>query len=339
MNRRRIDPMPWLSLRAQRWCGRRTYSDEPGLEALLSLKERTGQRVSVGIPARNEASTIGPICAVIRDRLMRKAPLVDELLVLDGGSTDDTAGMATRAGAAVVPVAKLLEEIPSPGGKGDSLWRSLAVLSGDIIVWVDADIRNFHPRFVTRLVAPLLASDEIAFVKGFYRRPLEVAGRLQPEGGGRVTELTARPLLNLMFPELAGFIQPLAGEYAGRRSVLEGVPFFTGYGVEVGLLIDLLEVVGLDALAQADLVERVHRNRPLAELTPMAYAIAQVILRRAEEQGRIVAGLDYRNHPLLAVGGSGVEPVGIGEIERPPMADLVHRYERRGRARAIGRLP
>lgn len=312
--------MPWLSRLALRWHERRTLGPEALLDPdeLAVRKRDEGMRVSVVLPALNEATTIGAICRCIRDELI-ETRVVDELLVVDGGSTDGTEAIAFAAGADVASVDHLVPDVPVVGGKGDSLWRSLATTRGDIVVWIDADIRNFGPHFVTRLIAPFFADPTIDFVKGFYRRPFEHVGRLAPDGGGRVTELTARPLLNALFPELSGFLQPLSGEYAGRREVLERVPFFTGYGVEVGLLVDLLNEVGLDGLAQVDLEERVHRNRSLEQLAPMAYSIAQVLLQRAEEGGRIKAAIDYPSQPLLVPSADGLHAVRPTQLERPPI--------------------
>jgi len=269
--------------------------DLPALKDVVARKRARDVRVSVGIPALDEQDTIAPICReIVR---LADAGLVDQAVVIDGGSTDDTVRRARVAGADVVDARSILPRVRPSGGKGDSLWRSLAVLDGDIVCWVDADIRDFDERFITRLVAPLLLDEQLAFVKGFYRRPLQIGEVLHPTGGGRVTEMTARPLLMRFFPELAGFRQPLAGEYAGWRDVLERVPFFSGYSVEVGLLIDLLHGVGANALAQADLEVRVHRNRSASELQPMAAAIAHTILRRAQERGRARATLGAP-HPL-----------------------------------------
>lgn len=313
---------------ATRWFEQRTFAAEgmPSAGALLERKRAEGVRISVGIPALNEAATIGDICRVIDRKLMDEVPLVDELVVLDGSSIDETALRAKAAGARVLDVARLVPEVPLAPGKGESLWRSLSALSGDIVVWVDGDIRDFEPHFVTRLVAPLLLDPTVDFVKGYYERPIEIDGMRDAHGGGRVTELLARPLLDLFFPELAGFLQPLAGEYAGRAEVLRRVPFLTGYSVEAGLLIDLLDVVGLDGMGQVDLGRRLHRNRPLAELGPMAYAIARTILRRAEERGRIRSLVDYPIHPLLVRDARGhLAATWSEEIERPPM-DLTPPY-------------
>jgi glucosyl-3-phosphoglycerate synthase len=312
--------VPWLTRRAHRWYAHHTLHADDLPQDLAELKRAQGVSVSVALPAVDEAATIGRICCSIGEALM--PDLVDELVVIDGGSTDDTAAVARAAGATVLDASTLLPSIPTVKGKGDSLWRSLSALSGDLICWIDADIANFEPHFVSRLVAPLLVDPATMFVKAFYRRPIAYGDMVLPTGGGRVTELLARPLLNAFFPELGGIIQPLSGEYAGRRDVLTQLPFFTGYSVEAGLLIDLLDVVGLDAIAQVDLGARVHRNRPLDELGPMAYAIARSILQRAEEWGRLDLAPDHPVHPLLMPSPDGADLFDLEETERPPLAGL-----------------
>ena len=318
------DEFPWLTGLAQRWHRHRTFGSRslPSAGDLAARKLASGERISVVLPALNEASTIGPICSTIKEHLIEGAGLVDELLVVDCSSTDGTPEIATEAGAVVHDIADLVPEMPVVLGKGEALWRSLSVVSGDIVVWIDSDIRNFSTRFVTRLVAPILSDPTISFTKGFYRRPIARGEELVPDEGGRVTELLARPMLAALFPELSGFIQPLSGEYAGHIDVLKRVPFFTGYSVEVGLLIDLLETVGLDAMAQVDLDERVHRNRTLAELGPMAYTIGKTILRRAEERGRLRGALDFQSAPLLRPSPDGIEIHNSSEVERPPMEQI-----------------
>ncbi len=320
----RRDELPWLTGRAQRWHRRRTFGARalPTMRELAARKLGSGERVSVVLPALNESETIGQICATIRERLMGARPIVDELLVIDCSSTDGTSEVARRNGARVYDVADLLPQMPVAPGKGEALWRSLSAASGDIVVWIDSDIRNFTPGFVTRLVAPLLTDPTLSFVKAFYRRPMVRGDELVPDEGGRVTELLARPLLAAFFPELCGFAQPLAGEYAGRVEALRRIPFFTGYSVEVGLLIDLLEVIGLDALAQVDLGERIHRNKPLADLAPMAYGISRTILRRAEERGRLRSTMELPSAPLLRPTPDGIETDDVIEIERPPMDEI-----------------
>lgn len=316
------DSIPLPTRVATAWFADRTFdqNDLPSLATLVAHKREEGARISVAIPAINEGATIGEICRVIHEELMERFAFVDELVVLDGESIDETSLKARAAGARVVDVSTLMPEVPLNPGKGESLWRSLTALSGDIIVWIDGDIRRFESHYVTRLVAPLLIDPAIDFVKAYYERPIEIDGHLYPNGGGRVTEILAKPLLNRLFPELAGFLQPLAGEYAGRADVLRKVPFFSGYSVETGLLIDLLDVIGLQGMAQVDLGRRIHRNRMLEELIPMAYTIAGTILRRAEERGRISSHVNFPLHPLLTRDQDGRLDIRSNhEIERPPI--------------------
>jgi glucosyl-3-phosphoglycerate synthase len=211
---------------------------------------------------------------------------VDEIIVVDSRSVDETAAEARAAGASVVSQDDVTGVLPPMHGKGGAMWAGLATASGDIVAFVDADVDPFDPRFVSGLLGPLLTDPSIAFVKGFYHRPLMSGGYSEPDGGGRVTELVARPLLNLFWPELAGFVQPLAGEAAGRREVLEQVPFVSGYGVEIAMLVDLLDLVGLDGLAQVDLGERVHRNQNTEALGRMAAQIQLTVWSRLVRQGR-----------------------------------------------------
>ena len=276
---------------------------------LADLKDEHGLTVSVCLPARNEAATVGEIVAPIRRRLVDGLGLVDELVVIDDGSTDATAATALAAGADVVPIDTLLPE-EGPGlGKGNVIWRSLAACSGDLVCWIDADLRNFDLHFVTGLLGPLLTDAGLQFVKGHYRRPLDG----QPSGGGRVSELVARPLLSRFFPDLAGFAQPLAGEYAGRRALLESLPMVEGWGVEVAMLIDAWRAVGMRGLAQVDLGVREHRNRPLDELAVPAMAILTAVLERAGAAPGGEAEL------LRFAGEAGVEGVPVPVVERPPI--------------------
>jgi glucosyl-3-phosphoglycerate synthase len=272
---------------ADGWLERRTYhhSQFEPVEDLLRAKGTT--TVSVVLPARNEAATVGAIVRCLRERLVVAAPLIDELVVLDHDSTDDTAAIAAEAGARVVAAAEVLPSWGSHPGKGEVLWKSMFATSGDVVAWVDADIENIDASFVTGLLGPLLTDPGVHFVKGCYERPLGERGRLRPTGGGRVTELVARPWLNMFWPDLAGFIQPLAGEQAGRRTYLEQVPFVSHYGVEIGLLIDLYDLVGIDALAQVDLERRVHRNQSVEKLGRMAFVIQQSLMTRMQREGRL----------------------------------------------------
>lgn len=324
-----------------RWFAENTFHSHEfrHLRYLLDLKERQGVSISVVLPTLNEEKTVGKILETIRANFMDKLPLVDELLVIDSHSTDNTVPLVTSLG---VPVAKHADVLPAYGsftGKGEALWKSLLVARGDIIVWVDSDITGFHPKFVYGLIGPLLTQPHVGFVKGFYRRPLKLGGHMLTTGGGRVTELTARPLINLFYPQLSGLVQPLAGEMAGRRAVLEAIPFFTGYGVETGLLIDILERFGLRSLAQVDLEVRVHRNQSLLSLSKMAFAIIEVVMKRLEDGNRIrileelstsMKLIHYSPTELF------LEVKEIKEHERPPMNSIAE-YEARRRGPVLTR--
>ena len=238
---------------------------------------KRGRTISVVLPALNEAETVGSVIDTITPML---GGLVDELIVLDSGSTDATATRARAAGARVVTREEALPDVAPRPGKGEALWRSLAATTGDIIVFIDSDLIDPDPMFVPRLVGPLLTADGIHLVRGFYRRPLKVGDGEDANGGGRVTELVARPLLAALRPELGYVLQPLGGEYAGTRELLTSVPFASGYGVEIGILIDTYDRFGLGAIAQVNLGVRIHRNRPLSELGPMSRQIIATLLTR-----------------------------------------------------------
>ena len=270
--------------------------------------------MSVCLPARNEAETVGETVAAVREELIERRPIVDELLVIDDGSTDETASEAAAAGAKVVESGSILPEYGTEHGKGQAMWRAVHVTSGDIVVFCDADIRKFDPSFVLGLAGPLLTRDDVTAVKGFYDRPLNG----QPGEGGRVTELMARPLISVFFPHLAGLHQPLAGELAARRDVLESVPFVGGYGVDLGLLIDITERFGPGGLVQCDLGERVHRNRPLSELGVQSLGILQLALHRAGLAEENAAAFGWTAHLLRP----GDTPEAVTFVERPPLADV-----------------
>lgn len=279
---------------------------------LAARKEAAGLTISLCIPARDEAATIGRIVEIARRRLAEGVPLLDEILVVDDHSTDGTADAAVAAGAKVVHSAEILPDAGPGSGKGDAIWKSLAASTGDLVAWVDGDITDFGPRFVTGLLGPLLTSPSVQFVKGFYRRP----GGGRANGGGRVTELVARPLIARLFPHLAGVVQPLAGEYAGRRTVLEALPIVCGWGVDLALVVDVVARHGLPALAQVDLGTRRHRHRPLDQLSPQAMAILTTALRRAGIPEREAAHLvlfdgEHRGHDVL-----------VEVRERPPLRTL-----------------
>lgn len=313
-----------LSTRVDRWFAENTFdsAEFADIEALLALKRKQGLTISIGLPALNEADSVGNVIDVLKSTLMEAVPLVDEIVLIDSDSTDDTVEIARSKGIPVYKHPEILPEQGSVRGKGEALWKSLHVLKGDLIAWVDTDISNMHPRFVYGLLGPLLKNPRIQYVKGFYQRPIQVDGKLQAYGGGRVTELVARPLLNLFYPELSGIVQPLSGEYAGRRSALETVPFFSGYGVETALLIDLWEQFGLGAIAQTDLEVRVHHNQPLIGLSKMSFAILQVFIARLEAHYGVQL-LDKANRSMKMIIQEperlGLEIAEIGDQERPPM--------------------
>jgi glucosyl-3-phosphoglycerate synthase len=308
----------------QEWLLSRTSSaaDWP-VERLLAAKGDT--TVSVVLPARDEQETVGEIVATIRRDLVAGVPLVDEVLVVDSRSVDDTAEVAAAAGARVVAQDAVLPDMPPMSGKGEALWKSLHAASGDIIVFVDADLRNFSSAFVTGLLGPLLTDPAVCYVKACYDRPYISGGLTVAGGGGRVTELVARPLINMHWPLLAGFVQPLSGEYAGRRAMLERLPFVTGYGVELGLLVDVLEFAGLDAIAQVDLGTRVHSHQSAEALGGMSGQIMHTAWSRLERQGRVVR-LEPPATTLTQFRRDGdghevrVSDVAVGE--RPPMIEV-----------------
>lgn len=312
------------------------HSEFADLAHLVVEKERQALTVSLVLPTLDEAATIGPIVRRARESLMERHALVDELLVIDSMSTDRTREIAEAEGAHVVEHRDVLPRLGSHRGKGEALWKSLFETTGDIVAWADTDVHDWHPRMVYGTVGPLIMEPRIQYIKGYYQRPIVEGGVLKEGGGGRVTELVARPLINLLYPELSGFIQPLAGEYAGRRSLLEAIPFFTGYAVEIGHLIDIYERGGLAGLGQVDLERRVHRNQELEGLSKMAFVIIQAVLTRLG---------DSRKTPLLAELGSRMklprsgpeelllEVIELGDLERPPMSH-VPEYAERTPARA-----
>ncbi|MDT0490705.1 glucosyl-3-phosphoglycerate synthase [Streptomyces griseus] len=308
----------------ERWLTRRSWSsaDRP-LDRLTDARNAEPHRTSVSVvlPALNEEATVGAIVATVRRELMERVRLVDELVVIDSGSTDATAAVAAEAGARVVHRDAILPRVPALPGKGEVLWRSLLVTSGEIVCFVDADLKDFSADFVSGTVGPLLTDPTVQFVKAMYDRPFgDTAGQ-----GGRVTELVARPLLNLHWPQLAGFVQPLGGEYAVRRSLLERLPFPVGYGVELGLLVDALHTVGLDALGQVDVGVRRHRHQDGQALGRMAAAIYRTAQLRLS-RGHLV-------RPALTQferGAEGFVPRthAVDTEERPPMREIAEYAER-----------
>lgn len=253
------------------------------------LRVQREDTISVCVPARDEAATIATVVAPLV--ALREAGAIDQVVVADGASRDGTGAIAARLGAEVLDPGELLPQYGPVLGKGDAMWRALSVLSGDLVSFVDADSEDFGPHFACGLLGPLVCAPGVQFVKGFYRRPFKANGAApQPTGGGRVTELTARPLLRAFYPELAGVRQPLAGEFAARRELLERLPFCTGYAVEMGLLLDVHAHVGLEALAQVDLDSRQNRHQRLEDLAPMASAVLGAVTSRLRREGRLLDG-------------------------------------------------
>jgi glucosyl-3-phosphoglycerate synthase len=287
-----------MSFRARSW--RQTNSFMHRQFPAERLAAARDQSVSICLPARDEAGTIGAIVEQLMPLV--EDNVVDQVVVVDR-SNDGTAEIAREAGAEVHHQESLLPDLGPVLGKGDAMWRAMSVLTGEIVCFLDADSERFGPHFARGLIGPLLCDRAITFVKGFYRRPFRIGSVTLPDGGGRVTELTARPLLNLFYPELAAIEQPLAGEIAARRTLLERLPFVTGYGVDIALLIDAYRTAGLDAIAQVDLEVRQNAHQPLRELRPMADAVLAAVATRLRREGRLQSPLPP-------------------PVERPPLVDL-----------------
>jgi glucosyl-3-phosphoglycerate synthase len=317
-----------VSTTVDKWFAENTFHSKEfaAIGGLVRLKEQQGVTISLVLPTLNEEETIGTIIECMQEDLQRRFPLLDELIVIDSGSQDRTRAIARAHDVPVYLHQDVLPEMGSYQGKGEALWKSLSLVRGDIVAWIDTDIANIHPKFVYGLLGPLLKEPRIGYVKGFYRRPLRQGGVLHESSGGRVTELMARPLINLFYPLLSGLIQPLSGEYAGRRSLLEQVPFATGYGVEIGLLIDTLERFGLNAIAQVDLEQRIHRNQSLAALSRMSFTILQTVIKRLESQQHLelVAEVNRSMKAIVQTPGQfQLDVRRVEEFERPPMANLL----------------
>ena len=319
-----------------KWFAENTFSSTEfaDLRRLVEAKERQNLRISVGLPTLNEEATIRKVIRAIRSRLVERFPLVDELVVIDSRSDDRTREIAGEEGVPVFIHDEILPETGSYRGKGEALW-SLHVLHGDIVVWIDTDVTSAHPKFVYGIVGPLLMRPDLQFVKAFYQRPLHIGDELQATGGGRVTELAARPILNLFFPELSGIVQPLSGEQAGRRTLLEQLPFFSGYGGETGLLVDTLQRAGLGAIGQVDMKQRIHRNQSLYDLSKMSFEVLQVAIKRmGEAHGTNL--LEEANYTMKLIATRGgklhLEMHDIIDVERPPMATIPAYQARRNAA-------
>jgi glucosyl-3-phosphoglycerate synthase len=303
-----------MSLRARSWHASHTFAHAQFPAARLAAERES--TVSVCLPARDEARTIGAIVACLME--LRELGVVDQVVVVDD-SIDATPRIARDLGAEVHDQERLAPELGPVLGKGDAMWRALPILTGEVVCFLDADTEHFGPHFACGLLGPLLCERGISFVKGCYRRPFKVGEVTLPDGGGRVTELTARPLLNLFYPDLAAVEQPLAGEVAARRELLERLPFVTGYGVDIALLLDAHREVGLDAIAQVDLDLRQNAHQPLRDLGPMAFSVLRALATRLEREGRLAGPL-----PATFFGRGEDDPYAraADPVERPPLAKL-----------------
>jgi nucleotide-binding universal stress UspA family protein len=322
-----------IPARVERWFAESNYHHQEfaDIGRLVQLKQRQGLTISAVLPTLNEADTIGLIVRAARRELIERHPLLDELVVIDSDSDDETRSIAEAEGARVVRHADVLPSYGSYKGKGEALWKSLYATSGDLVAWSDTDIVDWHPRFIYGTLGPLLVEPRIGYVKAYYQRPIVEGGQLKEGGGGRVTELVARPLINLFFPELSGYIQPLAGEYAGRRAHLEQIPFFTGYAVEMGHLIDLVERFGLEGFGQVDLDIRIHRNQELEGLSRMSFVILQAVMKRLEERHRARLFAELGSSMKLPRSGPNhlaLEVIELADQERPPMVRIAEYVEK-----------
>lgn len=311
----------------EHWLSERTYhhSNFWDIRWLVEEKQRQGLKISLCLPTYNEAKTIGKEIVLLKSALYDRYPLLDEIAVIDSGSTDDTREIAANFGADVYLAEEYLPEYGNHRGKGENLWKALYLLEGDIIVYVDSDINNIHPRFVYGLIGPLIKEPEVHYVKAFYDRPLAFSQGIRPTGGGRVTEILVRPLFSLFYPELATIIQPLSGEYAGRRSILEQIAFPVGYGVETAALIDIYEKLGLAGFAQTDLDTRVHRNQETVALGRMAFGILRAFFNRLTREQRAQfrdALPEIMRQPKVQDGQFEQVEYQIEEFERPPIIEI-----------------
>ncbi|MBN2656182.1 MAG: glucosyl-3-phosphoglycerate synthase [Spirochaetales bacterium] len=311
------------------------HSQFSNIKELVELKEAQKLSISLCIPTLNEEKTIGKEIVLFKSELMERFPLLDEIAVIDSGSEDRTLEVASSFGADTYLAAQILPQLEDKKGKGENLWKAIYQLKGDIIVYIDADIKNIHPRFVYGLVAPLLLKPEVQYVKAFYDRPLAFSGSIRPSGGGRVTEILTRPLFSLFYPDLTAIIQPLSGEYAVRRDVIEKIPFPIGYGVETSHLLDIYEEYGLNAFAQTDLDQRVHRNQTTRALGKMSFGILQTFLHRLKKKHDIEhlpeLNTVFRQFQVRDETFETIE-YNIREYERPPMITIPEYREKFGRS-------
>jgi glucosyl-3-phosphoglycerate synthase len=310
------------------WLERNTfhYSEFRDLYRLVEEKQKKKLKISLCLPTLNEEKTIAKEIIIMKSELMTRYPLLDELVVIDSGSTDNTVEIARSYGADVYDANEILPHLEKFKGKGENLWKALYITRGDIIVYIDADIKNIHHRFAFGLIGPLLLHDNIKYSKAFYDRPISIGkNKIRPTGGGRVTELVIRPLFSLFFPDLTQIIQPLSGEYAGYREILDKIPFPIGYGVETSMILDIYEKWGLDVIAQVDLDRRIHRNQDTKALGRMSFAILKTFINRQKKLGLI----DLKNNLFdeiiqynLVEDKYRPDVMKIVGLERPPMIEI-----------------
>ena len=315
------------------WLSQNTfhYSDFQDIERLVRLKEQKGLTISLCLPTLNEEKTIGKEILIMRSELMQRAALIDEIVVVDSGSSDRTLEIARNYGANTYEAVNIFPELENYMGKGENLWKSLYITKGDIIIYLDADIKNIHHRFAYGLLGPLLMDRQIKFTKAFYDRPISTGKELRPTGGGRVTELVIRPLFSLFFPELTQIIQPLSGEYAGFRDLFEQISFPIGYGVETSMIMDIYDKWGLDVMAQVDLEKRVHRNQSTKALGKMAFVILKTFCNRLERLGMVDIKRNLYNEMIqyhMIKDGYQPDIYKIQGKERPPIIEIPAYQER-----------
>ncbi|TCJ16396.1 glucosyl-3-phosphoglycerate synthase [Rubrobacter taiwanensis] len=331
----RIHEREYTPVNVAEWFERRSYhhAQFQDVEALARRKREVDVSVSVVLPGRNVADTIGGIIDQIHE-LNERAPLVDQILVVDADSSDGTSETARKHGAEVYSENELLPQYGPAIGKGDAMWRSLTVARGDLVAYADSDTRDFEPQFVYGILGPILTDPGIRFVKAAYRRPFRKGEEITLDGGGRVTELSTKPLFNLFYPQLTGFVQPLAGEFVAPKELFGSIPFFTGYAVETGMMIDVLRTVGLGAMAQVDLGTRQNRHQPLFELGKMAYSVVRAVARRLHQEGRLgqlvephlsesLYQLDSYVHAAASPEGLQLQEHVVDIVERPPLNEVL----------------
>ncbi len=325
-----VDAVEWFRHRSYDY---RQFSD---LEVLARRKRELVLTVSAVLPCRNVADTVGGIVDVIHDVNdgAGETPLVDQILAVDADSADGTAEVAAARGAEVYSENELMSNHGGTHGKGDAMWRSLSVARGDLVMYMDADTRDFKPQLVYGVLGPILEVPEVRFVKAAYRRPFKSHETVEQDGGGRVTEISTKPLFNLFYPELAGFVQPLAGEFVADRELFSSIPFLTGYAVETGIMIDVLKKIGLDAMAQVDLGTRQNRHQSLRDLSRMSYAVLRTVARRLRQEGRLnqvrdpsmpdslFQFSDYR-HAVATPEGLKLQEYVEELVERPPIKEVL----------------